>query len=134
MGRLDIAKRLKYLREMAGLTQKQVGEKVGKAYQTVASWESGQGQPDADTFMLICKLYGVENMLTEFGYGAEAREIDCTKQPPLDRPATPDERKPELTDRQRKLVRLNEMLDRVPTDQLDAITSLFQSAIDLTKK
>ncbi len=37
-----IGKRLKSRRELAGLTQEQVGEKVGKTFATVAKYESGE--------------------------------------------------------------------------------------------
>ncbi len=37
-----IGKRLKSRRELAGLTQEQVGEKIGKTFATVAKYESGE--------------------------------------------------------------------------------------------
>lgn len=37
-----IGKRLKSRRELAGLTQEQVGERIGKTFATVAKYESGE--------------------------------------------------------------------------------------------
>jgi len=66
MTKQQIASTLKQLRIKTGLTQKQVADQVGKRYQTVASWESAKGQPDADTFLFLCQLYNVENILETF--------------------------------------------------------------------
>lgn len=37
------------------------------AEKTVYSWESGHRQPDADTFMILCSIYKITDILTEFG-------------------------------------------------------------------
>ena len=46
------------MRINSGLTQKQIAEKLGKKQQTIASWESGQSQPDANTLFAFCSLCG----------------------------------------------------------------------------
>ena len=66
MSKQAIAKKLKELRELSGLTQSAVGAMFGKAYQTVASWESGKSQPDADTLIKLCDLYGVQDIIGTF--------------------------------------------------------------------
>lgn len=38
------------------------------AAKTVYGWESGQTQPDADTLLVLCKIYNIENILDTFGY------------------------------------------------------------------
>lgn len=38
------------------------------APKTIYGWESGQTQPDADTLMFLCDLYGITNVLETFGY------------------------------------------------------------------
>lgn len=38
------------------------------APKTVYGWESGQTQPDADTLLVLCKIYKIDNILTTFGY------------------------------------------------------------------
>ena len=58
MNRQQIAEVLKLSRVAADLTQAQVAELIGKKQQTVASWETGQSQPDIDTLFTLCYLYG----------------------------------------------------------------------------
>ncbi len=38
------------------------------APKTVYGWESGQTQPDADTLLVLCKIYHIDNILGTFGY------------------------------------------------------------------
>ncbi|MDY5774743.1 MAG: helix-turn-helix transcriptional regulator [Lachnospiraceae bacterium] len=38
------------------------------AVKTVYGWESGQTQPDADTLLVLCKIYKIDNILETFGY------------------------------------------------------------------
>lgn len=42
----------------ANLTQKQVGEIVGKKPTTVATWEQGKTMPDIETLYRLTKHYG----------------------------------------------------------------------------
>ena len=69
MSREYIASVLKRLREASGLTADQVGEKVGKSGKTVNAWENNRGQPDAEILMLLCEIYGVEDVLATFKEG-----------------------------------------------------------------
>ncbi|MEG1972003.1 MAG: helix-turn-helix transcriptional regulator [Oscillospiraceae bacterium] len=69
--KVNMGKKLKELREAQKLTQAQLGEKVGKALTTVASWENGKSLPDADTLFRLLAFYDVENVLQEFGYKQE---------------------------------------------------------------
>lgn len=66
MARQDIAAALKRLRAEAGLSAEEVGEKIGKSKKTVFAWENNHGQPDADTLILLCDIYHVDNILDEF--------------------------------------------------------------------
>lgn len=66
MSRETIAKALKRLREQSGLTADQVGEMVGKSGKTVNAWENNRGQPDAEMLMLLCDIYNVSDILSEF--------------------------------------------------------------------
>ena len=70
--KLSIARKLKELREQQNLTQADVGRLIGRAFTTVASWESGKGQPDIDTLFTLLRLYKIENVLEEFGYAEQA--------------------------------------------------------------
>lgn len=70
MTKEEIAKILKKLREESGLTQKKVAEMVGKKQQTIASWETGQSQPDANMLFVLCRTYGV-TVSEAFGFESE---------------------------------------------------------------
>lgn len=66
MSRDNIARVLKKLRLQSGLTADQVGTKLGKSGKTVNAWENNRGQPDADTLIKLCDIYGVADILAEF--------------------------------------------------------------------
>lgn len=57
--RETMAQRLREGRNRNGLTAAEVGERVGKSAKTIYSWESGQGQPDADMLIKLSRLYGM---------------------------------------------------------------------------
>ncbi len=59
MTREEIAEILKTSRTSAGLTQKQAAAAIGRKQQTLASWETAQSQPDANTLFLLCGIYGI---------------------------------------------------------------------------
>ena len=41
------------------MTQAQVATIIGKTQQTVANWEAGAAQPDANTLFVLCDLYKI---------------------------------------------------------------------------
>ena len=49
---------LKERRIKAGLTQQEVGDRVGVGTSTVGMWESGANQPRASTLISLAKLFG----------------------------------------------------------------------------
>lgn len=57
--RENIASKLKEARAAAGLTAREVGEKIGKSDKTVHAWENMHGQPDADMLVKLCEIYDV---------------------------------------------------------------------------
>ena len=61
---------LKKLRKAKNLTQKEVGESIGRAHTTVATWESGHAQPPADMLFALCQLYDVKDVMATFGIGS----------------------------------------------------------------
>lgn len=67
-----LADKLRLFRSQAGLTAKEVGDKIGKSAKTVSGWEHGRGQPDADTLFALCKVYGIKSM-SEF----YAEDVSC---------------------------------------------------------
>lgn len=72
MTKKEIAEILKKCRIDAGLTQKEAAQRIGRPQQTLASWETGQSQPDANTLFALCDLYGV-SVDDAFGYSAGPR-------------------------------------------------------------
>ena len=63
----DFARKLKEGRKSTGLSQQAVADKIGRPQQTVASWETGKSQPDADTLAQLLRLYDYEpNAFFEF--------------------------------------------------------------------
>lgn len=72
-----IAKVLKELRKQNSMTVHDVVVKLGDksiniADKTLYGWESGQAQPDADTLLVLCEIYQVEDILSTFGYKENA--------------------------------------------------------------
>jgi len=53
-----VQNRLVECRIEANLTQKEVGDLIGKKPTTVASWEQGLSSPDIDTLYRLTKYYG----------------------------------------------------------------------------
>ena len=58
---------IKNTRLTAGLTQSQVAKALGRPQQTIANWEVGRSQPDANTLFELFKLLGAD-LNTSFGF------------------------------------------------------------------
>ena len=52
-------KQLKELRRAKGISQRELGEKLGFCNQTVSFWESGRHEPDYDSLVSIAKFFDV---------------------------------------------------------------------------
>lgn len=68
-----IAHVLKQARKDNNLSVANVAELLKKksisvATKTIYGWESGQTQPDADTLLILCDIYNINNILATFGY------------------------------------------------------------------
>lgn len=59
MTREEIARIIKKARASAGFTQTEAASAIGRKQQTLASWETGQSQPDANTLFQLFDFYGV---------------------------------------------------------------------------
>ena len=59
MDQVKIGKYIALLRRQAGLTQEQLGEKLGVTNKTVSRWENGNYMPDIEMFGLIAKEFNV---------------------------------------------------------------------------
>ena len=65
----EIGSVIKGLRLSRGQTQSDLADYLDTTQQTVARWESGESQPDLDTFFHILDMYQVHDVLHTFGYG-----------------------------------------------------------------
>lgn len=64
---------LRYYRKLRNMSVSDVAESLAEndinvAVKTIYGWENGTTQPDADTLLFLCKIYGIENILGTFGY------------------------------------------------------------------
>ena len=59
MTKEEIAQIIKKARLDSCHTQKEAADAIGRKRQTLASWETGQSQPDADTLFQLFDFYGV---------------------------------------------------------------------------
>ncbi|MCI4454613.1 MAG: helix-turn-helix transcriptional regulator, partial [Thermodesulfobacterium sp.] len=58
-GQENIGTRIRQLRQALGLTQKEFGEKIGKAWRTVQDWEAGKSRIPDHTLRFISSIFGV---------------------------------------------------------------------------
>ena len=87
----QIAGILKARRKSAGLSVKDTlnalkAQGIDVSDKTLYGWESGHRQPDADTFLILCEIYGIETISEITENGASPR-LDCS---PVDESAPPD--------------------------------------------
>lgn len=61
--------------ELTDILKKDYGMAISP--KSVYSWENGQSKPTVDTFIILCKLYGINHILDTFGIAANK------EQPPL---------------------------------------------------
>ncbi len=72
----DFGTILKQLRKSHGLTQKELGVKVGLSKAVVSKYENGMGYPNFDTLIQIANHFGVT---TDYLLGVEkSKTIDAT--------------------------------------------------------
>ena len=71
--------RLKHFRNLKGLSQTEVAEKLGLSRQAISNWEANKSYPDLDNIVLLSKLYdvSVDELL-----GANTTENTKDNQPP----------------------------------------------------
>lgn len=72
----DIGKTLKQNRNKAGISVKEISDlltnKGFKASEsTIYSWENGNSQPTPSALLIMCKAYGISDVLGTFGYDSE---------------------------------------------------------------
>lgn len=82
-----VSNRIKLLREKEGLTQTELGEKLGVIKQTISNWENNISEPNVDTLIKIADIFKVsidyilarndidsEEIKKIFGYEGEDEE------------------------------------------------------------
>ena len=74
MNNPNLGRMLRYYRKARNLSVNQVVENLKEEHgmsispKTVYGWENSQNQPSADTFLVLCKMYRVNNILESAGY------------------------------------------------------------------
>lgn len=58
---MTLGERIAQARKQAGLSQEQLGEKLGVSRQAISKWESGQTNPDIAYAAELCRLFGVSS-------------------------------------------------------------------------
>ena len=57
---MTIGEKIRELREAKGLTQKQLGQKLGEAKGTIVSnWEIGASRPDCERIIQLCSIFNI---------------------------------------------------------------------------
>lgn len=75
----NIGKVLRYYRQAHHYTVNDVSvmlndKNLTAAPKTIYAWENGRTQPDADTLLILCEIYKIDNILESFGYSNEGKE------------------------------------------------------------
>lgn len=74
----EIAYVLKKYRHKSGLSTKEVTDRLGQhgiklSPKTLYGWEIGHSQPDANTLLLLCDIYDIDDIMSAFGYGKKEK-------------------------------------------------------------
>lgn len=70
----NLGRMLRYYRIAKHYSVQQVVDKLKNSYditispKSIYSWENGQTQPYADTLLVLCKIYNINNILDSLGY------------------------------------------------------------------
>lgn len=72
MDTLELKDRIALARKQAGLSQEQLGERLGVSRQAVSKWESGQANPDVDYLARMCDVLEVSSDWLLLGREPEA--------------------------------------------------------------
>lgn len=67
---------IKKLREQIGMTQKQLAQAIGCSESAVSHWEKGKRDPDFETLLKMCDIFGcsVDYLLNNEGETPELEE------------------------------------------------------------
>jgi len=125
MGTNNIGETLKMSRKESGKSVKEVsaflkskGVKAGE--NTIYSWENGNSMPTPDVLLMLCRLYGITDILTVFGYNSPK-----TEKAPV-----------ETDEGNAKAIKVNKIMrivDKLDSSQLDSLEALLASIAELHK-
>lgn len=94
MDRKEFGAVLREMRTDAGFKIKEVSailksksETIKATDKTIYSWETGKSLPNPDTLLMLCELYGVEDVLQAFGYKQTRPPEDSAQAPEAPRPS-----------------------------------------------
>ncbi|MBP2097279.1 transcriptional regulator with XRE-family HTH domain [Enterococcus rivorum] len=64
---MTISKSLQFHRNLVGLTQQQVAQKLGITRQSISKWENNRGYPDIENLIRLSEVYqvSVDKLLKE---------------------------------------------------------------------
>ena len=71
---IEIANRLRQMRNKNNLSQEELAAKMGVSRQAVSKWERAEASPDTENLILLAKLYGIsidELLNTDSGVGTQ---------------------------------------------------------------
>ena len=76
---MTLGERIAQARKQAGLSQEQLGEKLGVSRQAISKWESGQTNPDVVYVAELCRLFGVSSdwLLLGMEHAQEKAPVRC---------------------------------------------------------
>ena len=76
---MTLGERITQARKQAGLSQEQLGEKLGVSRQAISKWESGQTNPDVVYVAELCRLFGVSSdwLLLGMEHAQEKAPVRC---------------------------------------------------------
>ncbi|MGO5115218.1 helix-turn-helix transcriptional regulator [Candidatus Avoscillospira sp. LCP25S3_F1] len=72
---MSINHNLKRLRQIAGLTQEEVADKIGLTRQAISGYESGRRQPDIAMIEQLAQLYHTDILEILYGNSAKQKEL-----------------------------------------------------------
>ena len=93
----SIGETLKKYRLEAGNSVREISDLlISKGFKasekTIYSWESGNSQPSPEALLIMCKEYGITDVLNAFGYSTEKECDKNTKDFSVDFELSPDEK------------------------------------------
>ncbi len=86
---MELGKKIRQLRFKAGLTQEQLGEKLGIGAQSVSKWENAAAMPDITALPLLAEIFGVTiddlfDLTTEQRLNRMENRMDAEEELPQD--------------------------------------------------